>query len=254
MIAVTARRAQSAYVFAHNACWVIRSAEDRAAATLERTLANGRTIMRLRRRVTSGTSSSLAAASRDDRARHAVRRGVASALFECEGRMAARWRHQPSRRLARGGRNVGYRARSEPRPPSARRAAELLQRRCPVCGWWEGTNRSRPARGQCARAACLIASGASEGAGRARRRGAARQRRLALRALRRLFLPNRWVVVGGGDAALQDALVLAPSCRSVAIVRDRIARESRLRRAADRCGNVRFVRDSTVDRILVTAA
>lgn len=59
------------------------------------------------------------------------------------------------------------------------------------------------------------------------------------------------VVVGGGDAALQEALVLAETSASVTVVaRSRLkARSGYVERAASK-PNVRFVWDSTVDAIL----
>lgn len=61
------------------------------------------------------------------------------------------------------------------------------------------------------------------------------------------------VVVGGGDAALQEALVLAETCASVTVVaRSRLkARSAYVERAAGK-PNVRFLWDSTVDAILGT--
>lgn len=61
------------------------------------------------------------------------------------------------------------------------------------------------------------------------------------------------VVVGGGDSALQEALVLAEMCASVTIVaRSRLrARSGYVERAASK-PNVRFLWDSTVDAILGT--
>jgi thioredoxin reductase (NADPH) len=59
------------------------------------------------------------------------------------------------------------------------------------------------------------------------------------------------VVVGAGDAALQEALVLAAACRSVAIVvRSAVrAKAAYVERAAG-AANVRFVWDTTVEAIL----
>jgi thioredoxin reductase (NADPH) len=59
------------------------------------------------------------------------------------------------------------------------------------------------------------------------------------------------VVAGGGDAALQEALVLASVCRSVVIVaRSKLrAKQGYVERAAA-AANVRFVWDSVVDAVL----
>ncbi len=58
-------------------------------------------------------------------------------------------------------------------------------------------------------------------------------------------------VVGGGDAALQEALVLASGCRAVTIVaRSRLrAKQGYVERAAG-ATNIRFVWDSVVDAVL----
>lgn len=59
------------------------------------------------------------------------------------------------------------------------------------------------------------------------------------------------VVAGGGDAALQEALVLASGCRAVTIVaRSRLrAKQGYVERAAG-ATNIRFVWDSVVDAVL----
>jgi thioredoxin reductase (NADPH) len=59
------------------------------------------------------------------------------------------------------------------------------------------------------------------------------------------------VVVGGGDAALQEALVLASACRSVAIIaRSKLRAKPAYVERAVGAANLRFVWDSVVDAIL----
>jgi thioredoxin reductase (NADPH) len=59
------------------------------------------------------------------------------------------------------------------------------------------------------------------------------------------------IVLGGGDSALQETLVLAPLCRTVTIVvRSRLrARQVYVERAAG-AANVKFIWDSEVDAVL----
>ena len=63
------------------------------------------------------------------------------------------------------------------------------------------------------------------------------------------------VVVGGGDSALQEALVLAPVCRSVTVVvRSRLrAKPAYVERAAS-ASNVKFMWDCEVDAVLGNGA
>lgn len=59
------------------------------------------------------------------------------------------------------------------------------------------------------------------------------------------------VVVGGGDSALQEALTLAPLCKSVSVVvRSSLKARQALIDAAASCANLRFVWDNEVDAIL----
>lgn len=59
-------------------------------------------------------------------------------------------------------------------------------------------------------------------------------------------------VVGGGETALQDALFLASTCRSVTLIhrRDSFRAGARLVSRAERQGNIRILRSRTVEKLL----
>lgn len=59
-------------------------------------------------------------------------------------------------------------------------------------------------------------------------------------------------VVGGGETALQDALFLASTCRSVTLIhrRDRFRAGAQLVSRAERQGNIRILRSRTVEKLL----
>ena len=58
-------------------------------------------------------------------------------------------------------------------------------------------------------------------------------------------------VVGGGDAAIQEALVLSTYCRTVnLVVRSRIRAKRTFIEAAKGCANISFIWDSAVERIV----
>ena len=61
-------------------------------------------------------------------------------------------------------------------------------------------------------------------------------------------------VVGGGDTALQDALFLANSCRSVTLIhrRDRLRGEMRLVRQVEKRGNITILYSHTVEELHAT--
>jgi thioredoxin reductase (NADPH) len=59
------------------------------------------------------------------------------------------------------------------------------------------------------------------------------------------------IVVGGGDASLQEALTLAPSCKSVGVVvRSSLKARKALIDAATACANLRFIWDSEIEAVL----
>ena len=66
-----------------------------------------------------------------------------------------------------------------------------------------------------------------------------------------LFTSQDVVVIGGGDAALQEAALLAPICRSVTlIVRDRLRAREKFVARVKGFRNVRFLWDCVVDAVL----
>ena len=66
-----------------------------------------------------------------------------------------------------------------------------------------------------------------------------------------LFRGAEVIVAGGGDAALQEALTLAPMCGRVSIVaRSRLRARRAYVQQATATANIRFIWDSTIDAIL----
>ncbi len=66
-----------------------------------------------------------------------------------------------------------------------------------------------------------------------------------------LFRGEEVVVAGGGDAALQEALTLAPMCGRVGIVaRGRLRARRAYVEQATATSNIRFIWDSTIDAVL----